>query len=196
MKKTFFETILVVDGDALHLKYHQRRYEKVLTSLDAKKFKSLVEYIKPPSLGLYRCKVVYDADDISVEFFEYKKREIKSLKVVYDDEIEYTYKSSQREHIDRLFAQRGSSDDVLIVKDSLITDTTIANVAFFKDGLWYSPKTPLLCGTTRARLLDEGRLILKDIRVEELGEYSGLALMNAMIDFDIITLENLKDTIC
>lgn len=196
MKKTFFETIRVVDGDALHLKYHQRRYERVLTSLEAKKFKSLVEYIKPPNSGLYRCKIVYDADDISVEFFEYKKREIKSLKLVYDDEIKYTYKSSSRELLDEVFSQRDTCHDVLIVKDSFITDTTIANVAFLKDGLWYSPKNPLLYGTTRARLLDEGRLILKNIRVEELGEYSGLALMNAMIDFDIITLENLKDTIC
>ena len=196
MKQTFFETIRVVDGDALHLEYHQSRYERVLTSLDAKKFKSLGEYIKPTNSGLYRCKLVYDADDISVEFFEYKKREIKSLKLVYDDEIKYAHKSSSRELLDKFFSQRDTCHDVLIVKDSFITDTTIANVAFLKDGLWYSPKKPLLCGTTRARLLDEGKLILKDIRVEELAEYSGLALMNAMIDFDIITLENLKDTIC
>jgi len=196
MKKTFFETILVVDGDAMHLEYHQKRYESVLQTLNVKVFKDLKEYVKPPKHGLYRCRIVYDAKNISVEYFEYKKREIKSLKIVYDDEIEYAYKSSSREHLDKLFAQRGICDDVLIVKDSFITDTTIANIALLKDGLWYSPKKPLLCGTTRARLLDEKKLILKDIKVDELGEYSGLALMNAMIDFDIITLDNLKDTIC
>ncbi|MCK9491975.1 MAG: aminotransferase class IV family protein [Sulfurimonas sp.] len=196
MKKTFFETIRVVDGEPLNLKYHQKRYESVLASLDVKKFKKFKMYIDPPKYGLYRCKIIYDAKDLSVEFFEYKKRDIKSLKVVFDDEISYKYKSTSREHLDKLFAKRGLCDDVLIVKNSFITDTTIANVAFYKDGLWYSPKKPLLCGTTRARLVDEKKLILKDIKIKDLAEYSGLALMNAMIDFDIITLENLKDTIC
>ncbi|EQB39679.1 hypothetical protein M947_06700 [Sulfurimonas hongkongensis] len=196
MKKTFFETIRVADGNILHLDYHQKRYESVLSLLDAKEFKNLKEYIKPPSSGLYRCRIVYDENELGVEFFKYKKREIKSLKLVYDDEITYAYKSSQREHLDKLFTQRGLCDDVLIVKNSFITDTTIANVAFLRDGLWYTPKTPLLCGTTRERLLDEGKIILKNIRVDELSLYSGLALMNAMIDFDIITLDNLKDTIC
>lgn len=196
MKKTFFETIRVVDGEIKHLDYHQKRYESVLTSLNIAKAKNLKEYIDPPRFGHYRCRVVYDEDEIEVEFFEYKKREVKSLKLLYDDEISYSYKSTSREDLDRLFGQRELCDDVLIVKDSLITDTTIANVAFLKDGLWYSPKKPLLRGTTRERLLDEKKLILKDIRVDELGDYSGLALMNAMIDFDIITLENLKDTIC
>ncbi|MDY0234113.1 MAG: aminotransferase class IV family protein [Sulfurimonas sp.] len=196
MKKIFFETIRVLNEEAQHLEYHQTRYEKALKSLGVKEFKSLKEYIKPPSSDFYRCRVVYDAKSIDVEFYEYKKREIKSLKLVYDDKISYAYKSTSREHLDRLFEQRCSSDDVLIVKDSLITDTTIANVAFFKDGLWYSPKEPLLCGTTRARLVDEGKIILRDIRVDELALYSGLALMNAMIDFDIIALENIKDTIC
>ncbi|MDD2449187.1 MAG: aminotransferase class IV family protein [Sulfurimonas sp.] len=196
MKKTFFETIRVINAEAQHLEYHQKRYEKVLKSLGIKEFKSLKEYIKPPSLALYRCRVVYSAKSIDVEFHKYKKREIKSLKLVYDDKILYTYKSTSREHLDKLFEQRCQSDDVLIVKDSLITDTTIANVAFFRDGLWYSPKEPLLCGTTRARLIDEGKIVLKDIRVDELALYSGLALMNAMIDFDIIALENIKDIIC
>lgn len=196
MKKSFLETIRVVDGVAENLSYHQKRYESVLASLQVKEFKNLKEYIKPPSTGLYRCRVVYDEKDISVEFLEYKKRDIKSLKLLYDDEIEYIYKSTKRDSLDAIFLQRGSCDDVLIVKNSLITDTTIANVAFLKDGLWYSPKKPLLCGTTRARLLDEGKIILRDIRVDELCEYSGLALMNAMIDFDIIARENIKDIIC
>ncbi len=196
MKKTFLETIRVIDGDVKHLQYHQKRYESVLHSLGVKKIRSLNEYIKPPEFGLYRCRIVYDAQDIWVDFFEYQKREVKSLKIIFDDKIRYTQKSASREHLDNLFAQRSLCDDVLIVQDSFITDTTIANVAFLKDGMWYSPKKPLLCGTTRQRMLDDGIITLKDIRVDELSEYSGLALMNAMIDFDIIALENIKDTIC
>jgi 4-amino-4-deoxychorismate lyase len=77
-----------------------------------------------------------------------------------------------------------------------VTDTSIANVAFYKDGLWFTPKKPLLEGTTRARLLNAGKIIEKDIGVKELKNYSKVALMNAMIDFDIITKYNLKDMTC
>jgi 4-amino-4-deoxychorismate lyase len=115
---------------------------------------------------------------------------------VHNNEIEYCKKSTSREELDDMFKKRKDCDDVLIIKNSLITDTTIANVAFCKNGLWYTPKKPLLEGTTRARLLDEKKIIQKDIRVQDLNEYSHIALMNAMIDFDIITKYNLKDIIC
>ena len=78
----------------------------------------------------------------------------------------------------------------------LVTDTSIANIALYNDGLWFTPKKPLLEGTTRARLLNAGKIIEKDIAVEDLNNYSRVALMNAMIDFDIITKYNLKDMTC
>lgn len=124
---------------------------------------------------------------MDVAYHEYKKREINSLKLVYDDEIEYSLKSTCRDKLDALFAQRGECDDVLIVKNSLITDTTIANIAFFDSNRWITPRIPLLKGTTRERLLREGKIFEADIAVDDLKKFSKIALMNAMIDFDIIT---------
>jgi len=196
VKNSFLETIKCVDGKIFHLEYHQKRYESVLKSLGINDFKNLKEYLNPPTSGLYRCRLVYDEKNISVTYHKYKKREIKSLKLVYDDKINYSKKSTNRDELNNLFEKREECDEVLIVKNSLITDTTIANVAFYKDGLWYTPKEPLLEGTTRARLLDEGKIIEKDIRVNDLKNYSKLALMNAMLDFDIITKYNLKDLAC
>ena len=69
-------------------------------------------------------------------------------------------------------------------------------MAFYSSGLWYTPLKPLLRGTTRQKLVDEGKIIEKEIRVEDLKNYSKVALMNAMIDFDIITTYDLKDIIC
>ena len=66
-----------------------------------------------------------------------------------------------------------------------MTDTTIANIAFFDGKTWFTPTTPLLQGTTRARLIDEGFLKLRDIKKEDIKEYSRFALMNAMIGFCI-----------
>lgn len=196
MNRTYLETIKALDGKLFNLSYHQKRYESVLKSLGINDFKNLKEYLNPPTSGLYRCRLVYDEKNISVTYHKYKKREIKSLKLVYDDKINYSKKSTNRDELNNLFEKREECDEVLIVKNTLITDTTIANVAFYKDGLWYTPKEPLLEGTTRARLLDEGKIIEKDIRVNDLKNYSKLALMNAMLDFDIITKYNLKDLAC
>ncbi len=199
MNKTFFETIKAVDGEIFHLSFHQERYESVLKHFCIKEVQNLLAYLNPPKNGLYRCRLTYDLSKnphkIDVTYHEYKKREVSSLKLLYDDKIVYDLKSIQRESLDALYEQRESCDDVLIVKNSLITDTTIANIAFFDSKNWITPAQPLLEGTTRARLLKEKKIYVADIEVKDLKKYSHVALMNAMIDFDIITKNN-KEFFC
>lgn len=196
VKSKFFETIKIVDGQIFYLEYHQRRYESVLRSFGLTAFEDLRAYICAPSKGLFRCKLVYDADSIEVAYYSYEKRAVQRLKLVVDDAIVYSFKSTDRTHLNALFAKRSEYDDVLIVRNGFISDTSIANIAFESEGLWYTPKKPLLKGTTRARLLDEGKIFERDIAVEELKNYSRIALMNAMIEFDIITQENAGEIIC
>lgn len=181
----FLETIRVVDGYIFHLSYHQKRYERVLNYFGIKEVKNLKDFINPPSKGFYKCRLIYSFDAVNVSFHKYQKRDITSFKLIYDDEIDYSFKSVNRDSINTHFASKGECDDILIVKNSLITDTSIANVAFYKNGIWYTPKKPLLCGTTRARLLEEGRLQEADIKVEDLYEYSKMSIFNALIDFDL-----------
>ncbi|MBW6487789.1 aminotransferase class IV family protein [Sulfurimonas sp.] len=191
MNKTFFETIRAVDGEIFNISFHQWRYKSVLKQFGASEAQNLEKFLNPPKIGTYRCRLTYNLSDsphnIEVTYQEYKKRDIKSLKLLYDDDIEYPLKSTCRDRLDALFAQRGECDDVLIVKNSLIADTTIANIAFFDSNRWITPSTPLLNGTTRERLLRERKIFQEDIRVDDLEKYSKIALMNAMVDFDIIT---------
>ncbi|MDQ1244391.1 MAG: 4-amino-4-deoxychorismate lyase, partial [Campylobacterota bacterium] len=160
------------------------------------KAQNLEQFINPPEIGLYRCRLTYDLSKsphrIEVTYHEYKKRDISSLKLVYDDEIEYALKSTCRDGLDALYDQRGECDDVLIVKNSLLTDTTIANIAFYDSKRWVTPALPLLKGTTRERLLRDGKIYEADIAVKDLKKFSKIALMNAMVDFDII-MQNTKD---
>ena len=183
---SFIETIKIVDGKIFHIEYHQKRYENVLESLNVKDIQNLVDYINPPEWGLYRCRLVYDFDSIEVTYHEYKKREINSLKLIFDNEIDYTHKSTNRDILDSMFSKKDEADDILIIKDLLVTDTSIANIALYRDGIWHTPKNPLLKGTTRERLLQEGKIIERDIQVHELRSFSQVALLNAMIDFDIL----------
>jgi len=199
MNRVFLETIRAVEGEVFNLPYHQNRYESVLKKFNIKNPKNLIDYIEPPKNGTYRCRLLYDISKnphtVEVTYHEYKKRDINSLKIVYDDDIEYSLKYADRGDLDALYEQRGVCDDILIVKNSLVTDTTIANIAFYDSDRWITPKNPLLKGTTRERFIREKMIFEEDIYVEDIKRFSKVALMNAMIDFDIIT-KNIKDFFC
>lgn len=193
MYSTFLETIKIINGKIFNLSYHQARYESVLNHFGINKLQNLEEFIDPPKEGFYRCRLVYNTTNhIQVTYHLYEKRQISSLKIVHDDTIEYSMKYANRDKLDALFALRGECDDILIVKNSLLTDTSIANIAFFDGKRWLTPASPLLRGTTRERLLREGKIVEEAMHIDDLKEFSQVALMNAMIDFDIIT-KNAKD---
>ena len=186
----FLETIKIVDGEIFNIDYHQKRYESVLEEFGVKNFKDLKSLINPPEYGLYRCRLTYDLSisphKIEVEFLEYKKRNIKTLKVIFDNDIDYKYKSTCRDNLDKLYNLRDECDDIIIIKNLLVTDTSIANIAFYTDSGWITPKTPLLKGTTRQRLIDEDKLIEVDIKVQDIKKFSKIALLNSMIGFDVL----------
>lgn len=196
MNKKYLETIRAVDGIVFNLEYHQNRYESVLKDIGAKSIQDLKNVLNPPNNGIYRCRVVYDDKTIKASYHKYIKRKVSSLKLIYNDNIDYSKKYENREAIDNLFLQKNDCDDILIVKNSLITDTSIANIAFYDGKNWLTPKKPLLDGTTRKRLIDNGFLAEVDIRVKDINNFYKIALMNAMIDFDIIAQENIRDIIC
>jgi 4-amino-4-deoxychorismate lyase len=190
MRDEFLETIKIVDGKALHMPYHQQRYERTLKLHGMSSCEDLASWIKPPKEGLYRCRLLYilkDPQAIEVSYHPYTKRQVKKLQIMTHDTLDYRCKYSDRDTLDVLFAKKKEeADDILIVKNNLLTDTTIANIALLIDGDWVTPKYPLLAGTTRQRYLDASKIIEKDILVNELAKVEKVALMNAMIDFDIV----------
>ena len=188
MKNSFLETIKILDGEVYNFDYHQKRYESVLSSFGINKFLDLKTFIDPPSVGLYRCKLVYTLDNkFNITYYPYEKKIIQSLKIINADYIEYALKYENRSDITTLFDKRESCDDILIVKNGYITDTSIANIALYDGNSWITPKVPLLKGTTRQRYLDNAKILESDIKVQDLKKFSKIALLNAMIDFDIIT---------
>lgn len=180
--QTYFETIRCEDYEVFNLEYHKQRIANTV----AMNF-NLQEYIYPPSSDLIKCKVLYNQEGIlDISYTPYQKKEIKKFKIVYDDMIEYKYKASDRKNIENLYLQKETCDDIIIIKNNYITDTSIANIAIEIDEKWMTPKIPLLFGTTRARLLQTEQIIASHITIEDLKRAKRFALMNAMIDFDII----------
>ncbi|PRM98960.1 aminotransferase class IV family protein [Aliarcobacter cryaerophilus] len=175
----FFETIKCDDFEIFNLEYHQKRVARTI----GKNF-DLREYINPPTNKLLRCKIVYNKDEIlSVDYFTYQIRDIKSFKILFDDSLDYSKKYLNRDKLDELFFKKDTCDEIIIVKNEIVTDTSIANIAIFYDGVWITSKNCLLEGTCRAKLIEKKEIFEKDISLDMLKNASKIALMNAMIDF-------------
>ena len=180
------ETIKIEDGKLSNLSYHQARFDKSQKDLFAITNRiDLNTVIKAPKSGLYRCRILYDEIIRSIEYIPYKEKNITKLKVVPSD-ITYNYKYADREALNTLLEKERNYDEIIIEKEGYLTDTTISNIAFYDGEKWLTPGHPLLPGTMRAKLLNEGFLHKKEIKKEDLKNYSQIALMNSMIGFKIL----------
>jgi 4-amino-4-deoxychorismate lyase len=179
---TFLETILAREGTLPWLPWHQRRLERTCRDHGIGTY-DLAALLSPPEEGEYRCRFLYGAVGYEVQYLPYRRRQTGSLKIVRDDGIDYAYKRADRRALDALFAQRGGADDVLIVRNGLVTDTTIANTAFFLGGEWLTPERPLLEGTARQRLIEAGKLRPAVVTPETAREAEKIAVMNALSGF-------------
>ncbi len=191
MRPSFIETIRLEDGLPQHLDYHQRRLEATLDryypELDKPiKLAELLPNELPSGRAKWRIVYTDQVEDVSVS--PYEARVVDSLRIVEAHEIAYPYKGLDRSAIDACYKERQTCSDVLIVRAGLLTDTSIANIALGDGSLWLTPDRPLLPGTTRARLLDEGRLKEAELRPADLSSYPFIALFNALIPFGSLVL--------
>lgn len=194
----FIETIRVENGTVYNLDYHTERLNRTRAAfwkgcapLDLREFVSLDSLRSPQSLaGIHKCRVLYGREIEEITYAPYQMREVSSLRLIAADGVDYTYKSANRDELNALYARRGVADDVLIVKDGFLTDTSIANVALYdeKMKMWCTPSRPLLRGTKRAELIDKKIIVKRDIPQVHLGEYSKIMLFNAMVDWGRIVL--------
>ena len=136
-----------------------------------------------------KLRFVYDKEGIhDITCTPYTCREIRSLHLVYDDNISYPYKSTDRSQLNELKKQQGDCDEILIVRDNHLTDTSYTNIALYDGEQWFTPSTPLLCGTMRQRLLDCGLLKECEIMVSDIPNYQYISLFNAMISLGEVIL--------
>ncbi len=185
MSRELFETIRVENFSPFHIEYHNKRFNESRKALFGVKDEfDLSSIITPPNEKLLRCRIVYDKDIISINYFEYLPKKISTIGIVKSD-LDYRFKYNNREEINMLLSKYPQVDEIIIEKDGYLTDSSIANIAFFDGRDWITPKKPLLNGTTRERLLDVKFLRTADIKSSDIESFSGFALMNAMIEFSI-----------
>lgn len=189
----FVETIRILNRLPLNLAWHQLRYERTArhffgTAFRVENLCNVVEKIECGN-GTYKVRVVYGRcgiEEVSCE--PYSMKPVESLRLVCCDGIDYSFKSTDRRVLDVAVAQKDGCDNVVIVRNGLLTDTSYTNIALYDGSKWYTPQKPLLHGTTLMRLLSEGKLESRDIRAADVWGYRQVALFNAMVDFGAIVL--------
>lgn len=146
----FIETIRIDHGRVCNLSRHNRRLNDTRAHFWPESTPlQLSDYLSSPGCGagitgagIVKARVVYGEKGIEdLSYSPYAVRHVHSLALMQADTIDYTYKSAGREPLNCLFALRGACDDILIVKQGLLTDTSIANIALSDGTHWYTPGT-------------------------------------------------------
>ncbi len=182
------ESLKLKDGVIPHLEYHQERMNRSMAELYTEAQKTnLAEAIVIPEncrTGLFKVRVLYRDQIEKVEIEPYVFRKIQSLKVVHNESVDYHLKYTNRQILQELFSQRGDCDDIIVVKNGFVSDSFAANLLFFDGKNWFTPTTPLLKGTKREFLLDQGIISEKEIRKEDIPNFQKVGLVNALVDFE------------
>jgi len=182
------ESIRLEHGRFHRLHFHQARVDRSLVELFQMKgaINLADEFSKQivPKAGLYKCRVVYREQIETIEFIPYEAKHIQSLKLIHDHEIDYAYKFEDRSRINMLLEQRQFCDDILIIKNGLVTDSSFSNIIFFDGYKWVTPRTPLLKGTMRQFLLEAAEIKEETITIQDIPSFKTFRLINAMLGFD------------
>lgn len=171
-----------------NLKTHQARADRSRKELfgcaDSLDLSAFLPEKPGDGTGTFKGRIEFGRSIYRIDILPYRKKEVRSLRLLHADHLHYEHKYADRSQINELFANRGKADDVLFVRDGLLCDTSYCNIALFDGNTWYTPSKPLLKGTMLSKLLEEGLLAESDIRPADLRHFRYLSPINSMIDLD------------
>lgn len=183
----FIESIKIEDQEIFLLEYHQKRVNETFrqfgkeTSIDLEKiFKNL----QHDEDGLYKLRIVYDLDrKFTTQLIPYAIAEIDDFQLVENNNIDYSFKYENRKEF-AIMKEEARSEEIIIVKNNRVTDTSFSNLLFLKGKEWYTPNTYLLNGVQRQYLLKNKKIKEAEITLQNLKEFSHFQIINALNDFD------------
>lgn len=195
----FIESIKVEDQEIFLLEYHQKRVNETFRhfgkegSLDLGKiFKNL----QHDEDGLFKLRIVYDLEkNFKTQLIPYAVPEIEDFQLVENNCFDYPFKFEERREFEKMKTQ-AKAEEIIIVKNNHITDTSYTNLLFLKGKDWFTPETYLLNGIQRQFLLKNKKIKEARINLQNLREYSHFQLINAMNDFDdmfVYPIEKIKN---
>lgn len=182
-----FETIAIIDGEPKNLAYHQQRFESAIKQyFNEQPQWQLAEVICVPDefqQGSVRYRIDYNASEFQQQFSLYSPRKINSFQCVYTEDLDYRFKYSDRKRLDSLKTLQ--ADEVIIINNGKVSDCTIGNLLFLKQGQWFSSQDYLLKGTQLTKLVETGVVDFVQITAQDLLQYEQIMMVNALNPFDL-----------
>ena len=189
---SFIESICIKNGKIQLLQYHNQRANAARSSHSIRE--GLLDFGKCINTdkaihATTKCRIVYGQKIEKIEYLPYTLKPINSLKTInIEENWSYEHKYLDRSKLEFYFNQKEDADDIIMIQSGFVTDSYYCNLAFLKNGLWYTPTKPLLPGTKRAYLLSTKQILETDIPIDKINSYESVRLFNAMIDFGQIEL--------
>lgn len=182
------ETIQMHNGLAKRLSYHNERMNRsrhqMMCAVGDIYLEEVLKIPEEYRKGIVKCRVLYDEQVSKIEFEHYRERKVDSFHLV-ETQMTYEHKFEDRQQFDELKSPFSPSSEIILVKNGFITDTSYSNLVFKdQNGKWLTPNTPLLLGTQREFLLDEGIIEESEIKMSDLDQFTHFMMINAMLDFN------------
>lgn len=187
------ESIKIANNQPLNLTLHQQRLNdsrRVLfgsSALPIQLSELLDTHALDPSV-VYKARLEYGRQIERIDIAPYSIRQVKSIRLVEAPELVYDHKYADRTALNQLFDARGTADDVLMVKNDMLTDCSYSNICLWDGQRWITPSTPLLKGTKRELLLQQGAITEKPVKAGDLPLFEKISLINALLNLGDVEL--------
>ena len=140
--------------------------------------------------GIVKCRILYSSKIEKIDFFPYRCKTIHSLKAVNGKQTDYSWKYADRYALENLLKQKENHDEIIIIRNRHVTDTSFSNIIFFDGKNYYTPDTFLLNGIRRQQLLEAGIIKEMEILVEDIPSFKSAFLINTMLlPKDAVTID-------
>jgi len=181
------ESIKVFDKKLFNIEYHNKRMNNSRRILfncnDEIDLSTIIKIPENLDNRLYKCRLIYSKEIESIEFVPYVKKNINTIKIVENNFIDYTHKYENRDELNKMLLE-SNADEIIIIKNNFITDASFANIVFSDGIIFVTPSTPLLKGTKREKLLNEGIIREEELRKNDITKFKFFYLINSMLGID------------
>ncbi|MFS4472678.1 aminotransferase class IV [Chryseobacterium sp. T20] len=183
----FIESIKVEDQEVFLLDLHQKRVNQTFSHFgkeDSIDLAKIYKNLQHDEDGLFKLRIAYDLDKkIRTQMIPYAIPEIQDFKLVENNSFDYSFKFEDRKELDKMKA-KAKAEEIIIVKNNHITDTSFSNLLFLKGKDWFTPSTYLLNGVQRQHLLKQKKIKETEITLQNIKQFTHFQIINALNDFD------------
>lgn len=183
----FIESIKVEDQEVFLLELHQKRVNQTFShfgkegSIDLAKIYKNLQHDED---GLFKLRISYDLDKrVRTQMIPYAIPEIQDFQLVENNSFDYSFKFEDRKELDKM-KMKSKAEEIIIVKNNHITDTSFSNLLFLKGKDWFTPNSFLLNGVQRQHLLKQKKIKEAEITLQNIKQFTHFQIINALNDFD------------